>query len=445
MKAQADKEESIQVSTKEKRDTHSQRTKITKVSLQNNSNYTTEIEKCLIIETIKQETVESVGLIVEGLGFEDVQIRELNSKSFLAYFEYEDNLEHVDMDFLEIGFSKVKQVIWEDLIPSRKTWVECRGLPIGLWTEDNLKALIGDWGDIICFASIIDDEHKFQYPTCLIETKVIRDIEESGIAVVNGNEWNYRIVEVKNWNQLRTNWDEKMGNKIGNIWGNNGTNTRREDDKDLFLDPEAQSGDDSGVEEALNGERIDKQDIQIHVSKADLNGGDTSSSESEVEYTDTCNSLINPLTPSPPELNIPCIQNQENWNWCTRESVESVETEPSVIKSKDSIVCSVLEDSKGDDLSIRYATQPALIKDLRSLQIKSNRGRPRKIQSHKVNKAFIVPNSRKKKGNIGLQMIENNPVSRHEAQEIFESGVQMGLIPIENEQQYIQRIRERLL
>lgn len=68
-------------------------------------------------------------VLVEGLGFENVLIRGIDSKTFLAYFQMEDNLDKVDLDFLVIAFHKVRKVQWEDLIPTRRTWVECRGIP----------------------------------------------------------------------------------------------------------------------------------------------------------------------------------------------------------------------------------------------------------------------------------------------------------------------------
>lgn len=64
----------------------------------------------MIFETVQEETVSTVGLLVEGLGFDNVIIRGLGSKSFLAYFQLEESLEKIDLDFLGIAFQAVRKV-----------------------------------------------------------------------------------------------------------------------------------------------------------------------------------------------------------------------------------------------------------------------------------------------------------------------------------------------
>lgn len=67
--------------------------------------------------------------LVEGLGFDDVIVRGLSSFKFLAYFYLEEDLKKVDLDFLSIGFKTVRRLDTSDLIPSRKAWIEIRGIP----------------------------------------------------------------------------------------------------------------------------------------------------------------------------------------------------------------------------------------------------------------------------------------------------------------------------
>lgn len=73
------------------------------ITLEENRSFVRELESSVIPETINKVTVDSVSLIVEGLGFKDVKIRGINSQSFLACFYLEENLDARDFNFLEIG------------------------------------------------------------------------------------------------------------------------------------------------------------------------------------------------------------------------------------------------------------------------------------------------------------------------------------------------------
>lgn len=126
---------------------------------------------------VNRETMESVSSIVEGLGFQNVTIRALTGRVFLAYFEDEEDSEHMDINFLEIGFQKVRRVQWKDLIPSRKVWIEIRGLPLIAWTEVNYQELLKNWGEILQFDSIVDEENVYQLPKVQIETKEVGKID----------------------------------------------------------------------------------------------------------------------------------------------------------------------------------------------------------------------------------------------------------------------------
>lgn len=56
-----------------------------------------------MLETVKDETVKRVFMIVEGLGFEEIHIRGLNSKFFLEFFKEVINMDDIDIDFLKSG------------------------------------------------------------------------------------------------------------------------------------------------------------------------------------------------------------------------------------------------------------------------------------------------------------------------------------------------------
>lgn len=119
---------------------------ISDIQLRVNESFTKELETSLVLETINKETVESMSLIVEGLGFDNVSIRGISSKSFLVYFFSVENLDSLDLGFLEIGFTKVKKASSQDLISTRKSWIECRGYQLRCGRKAILKTFVRSWG-----------------------------------------------------------------------------------------------------------------------------------------------------------------------------------------------------------------------------------------------------------------------------------------------------------
>lgn len=66
----------------------------------------------------------------------------------------------------------------------------------------------------------------------------------------------------------------------------------------------------------------------------------------------------------------------------------------------------MLEDNLGDDLLSKYSSQPSILKDLNSLRIKGNRGKPRKFHPNKENKHFKISKRKRKGGSEGLAIVD---------------------------------------
>lgn len=131
-------------------------------------------------------------------------IRGISSKSFLAFFSNVECLEDIDIDFLEIGFAEVTKVHWTNLYPSRRTWIECRGLLIVSWTEENFKALMKPLGKILHFSPIVNENGFYQYPKIQIETSIVHNICQEVVIEVKGVIFNVLMQEA----HVTTNLDK---------------------------------------------------------------------------------------------------------------------------------------------------------------------------------------------------------------------------------------------
>lgn len=126
--------------------------------------------------------------LVEGLGFKDVIIRGLSSYRYIVHFSYEENLEHIDIDFLKIGFNEVRKIEDRDLLPARRVWVECRGIPMSAWTEDNFQIIMKRWGNVLFSTNSIDSDNHYQNPKFLIETTETSTIDVTEVTHVDDKE-----------------------------------------------------------------------------------------------------------------------------------------------------------------------------------------------------------------------------------------------------------------
>lgn len=163
------------------------------VLMQPNKDLVMELEDCLLLKTAKAESVQSVAMIVEGLGFHDVVITGMTERTFLAYFDSIKNMDEEELDFLiKIGFSEVREIKYEDLLPPRKAWIEIRG---------HFRALVSKWGETVQFGTILDVDDFYQTPKVLISTQFFDDIKKSLGINLMGKYWSIPLIEAHGGNE----------------------------------------------------------------------------------------------------------------------------------------------------------------------------------------------------------------------------------------------------
>lgn len=144
---------------------------------------------------MKEETPKTVSAIMEGLGYKEVIVKGISNRTFIAYFPYESDLSGIDMDFLLIAFNRIQQVKWQELKLTRRTWVECRGLPMVAWKEGNFERMLSAVGKVFSYAPFLDEEGFYQTPKIQIETNEIFNICTEVKCEILGTLFNCGIVE----------------------------------------------------------------------------------------------------------------------------------------------------------------------------------------------------------------------------------------------------------
>ncbi|WOH04732.1 hypothetical protein DCAR_0624144 [Daucus carota subsp. sativus] len=169
---------------------------------------------------------------------------------------------------------------------------------------------------------------------------------------------------------------------------------------------------------------------------------------------DVTTSLINP--PTPRDTSYPETDNQQLLSSCIQEGIiqnsmlsnwipRDKDTSTSLLRSRSEEEESIVEDSLEYDREIMSADHLKVLHDMEKLKVKSRRGRPRSCKRNTLNKHFKLPKRRKKKGE-GLKQIShfclNNSLS--EVESIYETGVLMGLLPLNDKEKSMELILRNL-
>ena len=179
------------------------------------------------------------------------------------------------------------------------------------------------------------------------------------------------------------------------------------------------------------------------------------------DIEETSNSLINPLTPRLHTLHDYIINSKQatelvsthspgredatqfvTRHWIPREKESSPSKQ---LFSSDEL--SVIEDSSLISMENDTLDHAEVLEAMQKLKVKTKRGRPRKAVSKKMNKFFTLPRKKKSKAKgVGLKQIShfclNNSLT--EEKSVFETGVLMGLIPLDSKEKSMEKISAQL-
>ncbi|KAL1808696.1 hypothetical protein ACET3Z_025686 [Daucus carota] len=181
----------------------------------------------------------------------------------------------------------------------------------------------------------------------------------------------------------------------------------------------------------------------------------------EGDLEESSDSLINPLTPRLYTFHEDLIASIQDTDLAptqipVKEDTMDVVTSHWIPREKESSSSkqqftsdelSAIEDCSMVSMENEVPDHIDVMEAMQNLKVKTKRGRPRKSVSTKINKFFKLPRRKKSKAKgVGLKQIShyclNNNLSEEES--VFETGVLMGLIPIDTKQKSLEKISAQL-
>ncbi|KAL1831657.1 hypothetical protein ACET3Z_001308 [Daucus carota] len=137
--------------------------------------------------TIMQERLNDIGL-------ENYRITSLSKRKFLIRKDVKNSWGLFDKTDLSVWFCKIRDYRESDHIISKVTWIECKGLPMPAWKDENLKAITSRFGEWISWTYQSDSLNEFFNPLICIDTVLPDNICDRMKVLYKGN---HKIVEFR--------------------------------------------------------------------------------------------------------------------------------------------------------------------------------------------------------------------------------------------------------
>jgi len=144
--------------------------------------------------------IESLRLTINNAFQEKVVVRDLGKFKFLLTMEskeIKERLKNEGDERLKQWFSSISDWAEEDVCQTRRLWLEIIGLPIQLWSEQNIKKIAENWGDVVLMEEESLKLKSFASAKVIIDTLSVFPIEDEAIVQVQNKGFRVSVFEAK--------------------------------------------------------------------------------------------------------------------------------------------------------------------------------------------------------------------------------------------------------
>ncbi|KAL1832841.1 hypothetical protein ACET3Z_002492 [Daucus carota] len=166
-----------------------------------------EVEKALLDSKVGitwfEEEVSVLKERFRDMGLGGYKIMGLSKRKFLISKGELGSWENLEKSDLSVWFCMIRKYEEMDHILTRQVWIECRGLPMPAWLEENLRAFTDRLGTWISWSYQSDNLGELFNPLICIDTVNFDEIKEDMKVLYKGKQINISFVEVGNYSMLQ--------------------------------------------------------------------------------------------------------------------------------------------------------------------------------------------------------------------------------------------------
>ena len=144
--------------------------------------------------------VEALRIAIQGAFSEKILVRDLGKYKFLLTVdsqEIKEKLKTEGEECLKQWFSSVSDWTENDICQTRRIWLEMVGIPIHIWSEQNIKQIAGQWGDVLYVETDTSKMASFASAKVVVDTLCMNPIEDEAIIQVETEGYRISVFEAK--------------------------------------------------------------------------------------------------------------------------------------------------------------------------------------------------------------------------------------------------------
>ena len=144
--------------------------------------------------------IDSLRSAINNTFQEEIIVRYLGKFKFLLTLEskeLKERLMNEDEERLKNWFSSISDWAAEDMCQTRRVWLEIVGVSIQIWSEQNIRKIAENWGDVVFVEKDTSTQASFSAAKVVIDTLCLSPIEDEAIIHVGGKGFRVSVFEAK--------------------------------------------------------------------------------------------------------------------------------------------------------------------------------------------------------------------------------------------------------
>ena len=166
-----------------------------------------DVEKALMESKIGytwfEEDVKSMQERFRAMGLEQFKVISLAKRKFLISKDKQNSWDDFNKSDLTVWFNHIRNYEEEDHVISRVTWLECRGLPMPAWKEENLRAFTDRMGKWVSWTYQSDNLGEFFNPLICIDLTNQEQFYEEMTILYKGKQIKISFKEITDMQYLK--------------------------------------------------------------------------------------------------------------------------------------------------------------------------------------------------------------------------------------------------
>ena len=158
------------------------------------------LEKSLTCISVVPRDVDALRTAIQEAFPEKILVRDLGKYKFLLTVESLETKERLKTEgevCLKQWFSSISDWAEHDICQTRRLWLEMVGIPIHIWSEQNIKQIAGQWGDVLYVDQDTSKQASFASAKVVIDTLCMNPIEDEAIIQVENVGYRISVFEAK--------------------------------------------------------------------------------------------------------------------------------------------------------------------------------------------------------------------------------------------------------